>query len=128
MVSIANILFNKYKGVELSYEELPECAVMAVKTYLIRECGNYIYPDEKFGFVNIPLYELKEAIEKAFKEKWSTFEKYHKWYMSFGDIIYHDIVWAIIINDDKEIILDGWHRFHSYVELNLEVIPVVYLK
>ena len=74
-----------------------------------------------FGIVPIKLIQ-DEVIKRL---DWDSFENYHKWY---GDenTDHGDSVLPIIIDfDDEELIVDGWHRFHSYVRKGLDQIPVV---
>ena len=70
---------------------------------------------------NIKLIE-DEVTERL---EWDSFENYHKWY---GDeqTDHGDSVLPIIIDfDDEELIIDGWHRFHSYVRKGLNKVPVL---
>ena len=74
-----------------------------------------------YGAVPIKLIE-DEVTERL---GWDSFENYHKWY---GDeeTDHGDSVLPIIIDfDDEELIIDGWHRFHSYVRKGLTKIPVL---
>lgn len=71
----------------------------------------------------VPIELIKDEVAKRLG--WENFEDYHKWY---GDEqTYHgDSVLPIIIDfDDEEMIIDGWHRFHSYVRKGLRQIPVL---
>lgn len=70
----------------------------------------------------------KLIIEGDFNDEgWTSFGDYHRMYISGGDIPNHTGRWAIILSDDeREIILDGWHRFHCYVEKGIQIIPCVY--
>lgn len=46
--------------------------------------------------------------------------------MEVGDTPDHKDVWAIILDADYEdVIWDGWHRFHCYIEKNISVIPAI---
>jgi len=74
-----------------------------------------------YGVVPIKLIE-DEVTERL---EWDSFENYHKWY---GDeqTDHGDSVLPIIIDfDDEELIIDGWHRFHSYVRKGLNKVPVL---
>ena len=74
-----------------------------------------------YGVVPIELIEN----EVAKRLEWDSFEDYHKWY---GDeeTDHGDSVLPVIIDfDDEELIVDGWHRFHSYVRKGLTKIPVL---
>lgn len=56
------------------------------------------------------------------------FEAHHREYVGDGsDIPYHgDSVYPLISScDPYEWIIDGWHRFHSYVKYGIQDIPIL---
>lgn len=76
-----------------------------------------------FYFGIVPIDLIKDEVVKRLD--FNTFDEYHKWY---GDeqTNHGDSVLPIIIDyDDEELIIDGWHRFHSYVRKGLNEIPVL---
>jgi hypothetical protein len=76
-----------------------------------------------FYFGIVPIDLIKDEVAKRLD--FNTFDEYHKWY---GDeqTNHGDSVLPIIIDyDDEELIIDGWHRFHSYVRKGLNKIPVL---
>ena len=52
------------------------------------------------------------------QEDYSNFNEYHQDYINGGDIPNHtNNDWPILFSPDGfEAILDGWHRFHSYIK------------
>jgi hypothetical protein len=91
----------------------------------IDELLDQLTPGEKrkvFYYGEVPIELIKEEVRKRLGYK--TFDEYHKWY---GDDTDHgDSVLPIIIDfGDEELIIDGWHRFHSYVKKGLDKIPVL---
>ena len=78
---------------------------------------------KSFYIGDVPRDLIKEEVTKRLD--WDNFEDYHKWY---GDkkTDHGDSILPIIIDfDDEEFIIDGWHRFHSYVRKGLNKIPVL---
>jgi len=128
MEDTASKLYNKYKGKEMKFKDLPEQAKKSIEVYFIEEYEVEIYDDTIFGYVEIPRIELEKAIENHVDFRHKDFKAYHQWYLEGGDIPGHIEVWAIILDTDirtDEVIFDGWHRFHCYVEQGIEVIPAI---
>ena len=76
-----------------------------------------------FYYGVVPIKLIEDEVTKRLE--WDSFENYHKWY---GDeqTDHGDSVLPIIIDfDDEELIVDGWHRFHSYVRKGLNKVPVL---
>lgn len=119
-------LVKKLNGTEIAYKDLPQNAKNSVDVYYRNEFCYDIKDDDVFGYVEIPMKELKAVIGCPDNLPYKTFEEYHKWYMDGGDIPSHKDVWAVILSSDDEIILDGWHRFHSYVEKDVKMVPCIY--
>ena len=63
-------------------------------------------------------------MEQPDEQGFDSFQEYHEWY---GDNTDHgDSIFPIIIEPDcGEYIVDGWHRFHSYVRKGIDKIPYV---
>jgi hypothetical protein len=81
------------------------------------------FKNKMFYFGIVPIDLIKDEVTKRLE--YNTFDEYHKWY---GDeqTDHGDSVLPIIIDyDDEELIVDGWHRFHSYVRKGLTEIPVL---
>lgn len=118
---------NKYNGTVVTYENLPQCARKSVDIYYKDEFGYEINPDDMFYYAEIPTEQLKKSIGCPNDLPYKTFEEYHKWYMDGGDIPNHKEVWAIILSSDEyEVIFDGWHRFHHYVDIGINMIPAIH--
>lgn len=119
-------LFNKFNGTYIEYDKLPECARKAIDIYFVNEFGITYESNDIFGYVVVPLNELIIAVQNS-DEDYVDFEKYHQDYMSRGDVSSHETVWALILDlYSNDIILDGWHRFHSYIEKGINLIPMVF--
>lgn len=121
-------LYRKYRGKKMKFMDLPEYAKKAVEVYFIEEFEMDIYGNTVFGYVEIPRIELEKHIENGVDFRYNNFEEYHQWYMGGGDIPEHTEVWAVILDSDirtDEVLLDGWHRFHCYVEQGIETIPAI---
>lgn len=93
------------------------------------------YGDEKFGYANIPTSALKEAYMKAewgadsFGCNWKDFKDYSNWYKENQDCPKHSPKnkWPCILSTHSEELLeDGWHRFHRYIELGCRKIPCLF--
>jgi hypothetical protein len=100
-----------------------------------------------FGVVTIPMGILKRAVVQAsdfdFRQAFGTnFAAYHRWYMK--DIIAVEprrhrrgpprrthAVWPVILNPisyakrGNELLQDGWHRLHHYVDWGLKAVPAI---
>lgn len=76
-----------------------------------------------YYYGSVPMNLLKEEVRSRLG--FQTFDEYHKWY---GDIDtdHGDSVLPVVIDfNDEEFIIDGWHRFHSYVRKGLDMVPLV---
>jgi len=92
---------------------------------MINELLDELTKSEKrkvFYYGEVPIDLIKDEVKDRMGYK--TFDEYHKWY---GDDTDHgDSVLPVIIDfDDEELIIDGWHRFHSYVRKGLDNVPVL---
>lgn len=90
------------------------------------------YGHLKFGYVHIPssilMYETLRR-DYELKKQFSAWKDYHDWYKSFGDMPRHTNknLWPCILSGfNNEVLEDGHHRFHRYVELGVKKIPCVY--
>lgn len=87
----------------------------------------------KFGVVDIPTAVLGEMTLKSnpvCKEYgWKSLEEIHKWYCRNFDIPKHSNKnrWPCIISSfDDEVLQDGHHRFHRYIQQGAKKIPCVF--
>jgi hypothetical protein len=87
-----------------------------------------------FSAVPAILLEIPvEIVKKAFMTRpeiaktFSTFDDYHQWYMSAGDVPVYDGTnrWPCIVGNGDEVVEDGNHRLHSYIEAGHPTIPVL---
>jgi hypothetical protein len=107
------------------------------------------HSEEKFGLLNVPMKDFIKILWGKHKklrgkhkklncedipeieEGQKDFKTYHKWYMTErkGEFINHTSNKFPSILDGTwtdELIQDGWHRFHVYVEKGLKKMPLVY--
>ena len=141
----------------LQFADLPVPSQLAIVWYLAVDCGawdavdlslysadhlesslvdllpKYVneYGAELFGSVCLATSALASAIMKdeEIADSHSSWEDYHKWYLSCGDIPTHLATerWPVLLSSDAyETILDGWHRFHSYVRDGASEIQAVF--
>lgn len=91
-----------------------------------------LYGHKKFGYVKIPMSELAASImqDEDIRNEYDTFDEYHDWFISGGDIPKHTTKdpRPVILDtvNDFETLEDGWHRLHRYYELGMRTIPAVY--
>jgi hypothetical protein len=122
MLALTTMLMQEFNGEILRFKELPDNAKKAIITLNNEASGEKIHGNKRFGYVEVPIEAIISLIE-SYKE-WYPFQDYHREYINAGDIEFHKETWAIIL-DDEEVIFDGWHRFHSYVEQRIKIIPCV---
>lgn len=113
---------------EIEYKKLPLSARKAIKWFATKDGGNCIdYHTKKYGYGIIATSDIIECVmnDEDIKD-FKSFAEYHDWYDV--DVIHPiqdiDKRWAVLI--DNEIIVDGWHRFHSYINSGYNEIPVIY--
>ncbi len=79
--------------------------------------------NNSFAYGLIPIQILTKEVAKRMGFK--IFQEYHEWYND-NNTDHGDSILPILISfDDEELIVDGWHRFHSYYRKNIKQIPVV---
>ena len=87
----------------------------------------------RFGISEIPSEVLAEKIMNMedIKKEFKSFMDYHKWYKK-GGIPRHNNSnrWPCIIDSTtdpiyNEVLEDGWHRFHRYIEAGHKTIPCI---
>lgn len=93
--------------------------------------------DDVWSNENYELNTLSLADAKAFvwehspdiQDEHDSFDEYHACYISGGDIPEHaDSSWPVLAMPScEEALLDGWHRFHSYVIASVNEIDFINL-
>lgn len=118
-------LMSAYGGKVFTYADLPQEGKNAVKAYYVDDLGFNVPPTSPWGYVELPVDVLKNEI--GGNGEYDSFDEYHKWYIDGGDIPnYIGTQFAVILGDDEdEVLLDGWHRFHDYVRKGEKVIPAI---
>lgn len=67
------------------------------------------------------------AMNEEIQEDHPTFTDYHRWYTSKETPSYSEINrYPVVLGCPVEGIVDGWHRFHSYVKCNHKSIPFLF--
>lgn len=116
------------------FNELPKEAQYALREYF------YMAEDDEFQkqmtlrvFMEewLPLNEAKHrcmVYSPDLKETHGEFETYHLCYAE-GDVPDHgESLWHCIVGGMDEWLDDGWHRFHSYVQKGIPLIPTLQLQ
>lgn len=137
--NISTELIRRFGGRVMRFRELP---ALAQKAIIVRG-REHLDPDEpvprmnpnmRFGYVEIPMEALKQAIFTNLQQHnpdsgFKSFDDYHNWYVSHGDTPAHTAVWPIELETEypeDTMIADGSHRFHSYVRSGVQVVPAIY--
>ena len=104
-----------------------------LKKQTIRHLSSYIkeYGRCKFGAVEIPTEVMASEIMKAIETsigKFKSIREYQEWYRKNCSIPSYSSKnrWPCILSDDDEVLQDGWHRLHSYIQAGHKTIPCVY--
>ena len=83
----------------------------------------------RFGTLSVPVEEFTRAISTVLGAR-DDFGKYHRWYCLIhkGSLPRHPFRsrWPVIIDPKTGAIIDGYHRFHSYVRSGAKKIPCIY--
>lgn len=120
----------------MAFRDLPPLAQKAILT----RAAEHLEPDEKprinpkkrFGYVEIPMEALQQAVLASVNREgdaFKSFDAYHRWYLSHGDTPHHKEVWPIELETEYPefgFIHDGSHRFHSYVRSGVKMVPAIY--
>lgn len=86
--------------------------------------------DRLFHYAEIDALEVCNTIadmKPEFMDEFPSFDGYHQWYVAQGDIPYYpeDNRYPSIAWCSQSGILDGWHRFHSYLKSGHSTIPLI---
>lgn len=88
------------------------------------------YGDELYGVAMLEVQALTMAVmeDEDIAGSYGSWAQYHGAYIAFDTPEYPATDrWPVILSsDDYETILDGWHRFHSYVRDGADEIPVIF--
>jgi hypothetical protein len=131
----AHNLIQRYGGRAMEYRNLPPLAKQAIRAraaeHLDPGARPKIDPKMRFGYVEIPMEAMQQAVLAAVQREgapFKTFNEYHRWYLGHGDTPTHKTIWPIELDldDPDQIIDDGSHRFHSYVRSGLKLVPAIY--
>ena len=118
------------KRVGLTFNELSYEYKQALVEYMYMDLEEVRVYFEKHRFTE-EWISIEEAINRCMTlsadlEVYESFADYHESYFSVGDVPNHgDSMYPVIEGGDWEWLLDGWHRFHSYVRYGKTEIPVL---
>jgi hypothetical protein len=119
-------LFDRFNGVVTEYSRLPDLAKKAVDVFYKEELVKQFGDQQPFGYVLVPLNEIIKAVQES-DDCYADFAKYHVEDMALGDVPIHNDIWPVILDADfDEVIWDGWHRFHCYVDKQIETVPAIW--
>lgn len=103
-----------------------------IKSNLVILLPEYIknYGDVEFSIGLLKTEDIINSVmqDEDIADSFSSWNEYHEWYSS-GEMPKHpkEDRWPIFLSsDDYETIMDGWHRFHSYVKDGDLLIPVIF--
>lgn len=134
----AHGLLQKYGAKVYAYADLPTQAKAAVDSYLRDESGWGPQVEQmRFALALWPTAPVGGAVVRMGRrfepdgDQWQRgFNHYHEWYMKNVPVEQHgrEDPWPSLldVSPDGEFFLDGWHRFHRYVELGLPRVPVLW--
>jgi len=118
------------------WNKVDSIAKEAIKTSKVMKFYMDNYGNEKFGFVHIPTHAMKKRFMESEwggrdeNSDWKTFTEYTDWYKTIRyDIPKHSKKkrWPCILSGfDEELLEDGWHRFHRYIDLGCRYIPCIF--
>lgn len=140
-----DLVGNEYKI--LAFRELPEAHQHSLAHYLGTECDSWVcfydgstlllheyvraYGGELFGVIDLPAQRVKQAVmaDPDLATDYSSWEEYAASYCRGGDVPEHghENRWPVILSQDNyETLLDGWHRFHSYMRSGCTDVPAIF--
>lgn len=130
-----------------AFSDLPVPYQLAISHYLAIDCGSweifydddqvllhdYIrkYGDQIFGVIKLDAQCMAQSVmaDPELVASFSSWEQYTNSYCAAGDVPEYSNQnrWPVILSQDNyETLLDGWHRFHSYMRSGCLDIPAVF--
>jgi hypothetical protein len=89
--------------------------------------------NKRFGvaFVPMQMMWLQVMNDPDRRIDFDCFEEYHAYYKSVERVPRHPRKnrWPIFLSGrgrERETIIDGWHRFHSYVDSQAKEVPIIW--
>lgn len=114
------------------FKNLPPTAQKAIIEWY-SEGDTEVNSDDLWEYGIVPFDELQEFIIDSLNRHegtdYKSFDEYHDDYSKGGGIPRHNEIWPVIItvyDSNMELVLDGFHRLHSYYRDNLKAIPVLF--
>lgn len=135
----ARLLLQRYGAEVYSYADLPPTAKAAVNQ-LMRDEGGWTVQElnkRRFAVASWPTDEVGDAVVimgarfEPDEDHWQHgFKHYHQWYVEQVELPDYSPSnpWPSLLDTspDGEFFIDGWHRFHRYVQLGMKRVPVVW--
>jgi hypothetical protein len=97
----------------------------------LKETITELGPNTRIGIVQIPIQVmmLRVMMDPPRLRSFKTFEEYHAFFKKKEPVPRHSKRWSIILSGQEwanEAIIDGWHRFHSYVRSGFKSVPALW--
>jgi hypothetical protein len=115
----------------LPYKNLPGLAQQSLTQFFGIEYEDQPTNEELFYYAEVETADIVKVFIEPYSD-YSNWESYNREYKWQEDIPNHQEVWPIILYPVKlneplcrELILEGYHRFSSYVEKGIEKIPAI---
>lgn len=149
-------LIRVYGGKVYRYRDLPAPACLALAHYMAFDGEAWEAPPdwthlsrlasvlpwftEKYGgfrmgyIPQVPsrlILDLVWAFNVEVRQDFDSVDEYHHWYVTEGGVMPRHsrrARWPSILagENDPEVLQDGWHRFHAYVEMGMRTVPLIY--
>jgi len=95
-----------------------------------------VFTDVRCSFVELPAADVAKVIFGSMVPEerpdangdWKSWADYHAWYCSQSNIPRHgrENRWpSLVWTETDEVLMDGWHRLHSYFRAGHATIPLV---
>lgn len=84
--------------------------------------------EQQFCYMEVPSEQIKTLIlthNEGVKEEHDSWESYSDFYKSYESHPAHDRFPCISFEGHSDIVYDGWHRLHHYLNRGDETIPVL---
>ena len=119
----------------ITYDELSNEAKRSIQAYSfqLNQPLHKVIKNKLFYQVSYTSHYAKKLCMEMtpyLKSDFKKFDTYHKWFKKSVNLPnYKDSAWpCLVVEGDDGWLSDGWMRFHSYVEKELDYIPVLYMK